>query len=287
MTATIDAATPSGAVRSGASRAGLAVPRPRRRRRNLGALVFVTLVLLFLFAPLIVIVIFSFNATASLSFPITGFSLRWYSKVFDDPEVVAAIGRSAIAALATGLIAGALGILAALGLQGLPARTRSIVQSIVLVPIATPGLLLAIGLAIYYNRLGIKPLRLPMAISGHILLALPFVLLTMGAALENFRFSLLEAARDLGASRARAFWTITLPLILPAVIGAMLLAAAVSIDEFIIAFFTAGNDNTLPLVIYARIRRVIDPSLNALATVLLVATTLLALLAARTTATRR
>ena len=121
-----------------------------------------------------------------------------------------------------------------------------------------------------------------MAIAGHILLALPFVLLTMTAALDRFRFSLLEAARDLGASRIRAFWTITFPLVLPAVLGAILLAAAVSIDEFIIAFFNTGSDGTLPLVIYARIRRVIDPGLNALATILLVATTLLAVLAART-----
>ena len=128
---------------------------------------------------------------------------------------------------------------------------------------------------------------LPMAIGGHILLALPFVLLTMTAALERFRFSLLEAARDLGASRIRAFWTITFPLILPAVLGAVLLAAAVSIDEFIIAFFNTGSDGTLPLVIYSRIRRVIDPGLNALATILLVATTLLAVLAARTTTARR
>jgi spermidine/putrescine transport system permease protein len=273
-----------------ASVAAGGVPQRRRRRRrirHLGPLLFVAAVITFLFAPLVVIVVFSFNSTSSLAFPITGLSLRWYSKVLDDPEVVAAIGRSAIAALVTGLVAGTLGILAALGLQGLPARIRTVAQSIVLVPIATPALLLAIGLAIYYNRLGIKPLRLPMAISGHVLIALPFVLLTMSAALEHFRFSLLEAARDLGASRVRAFWTITFPLVLPAVIGAILLAAAVSIDEFIIAFFNAGNDNTLPLVIYARIRRVIDPSLNALATILLLATTLLAVMAARTTAARR
>ena len=127
-----------------------------------------------------------------------------------------------------------------------------------------------------------------MAIAGHILLALPFVLLTMTAALDRFRFSLLEAARDLGASRARAFWTITFPLVLPAVLGAVLLAAAVSIDEFIIAFFNDGLRRArCPLVIYARIRRVIDPGLNALATILLVATTLLAVLAARTTTARR
>jgi spermidine/putrescine transport system permease protein len=241
----------------------------------------------FLFVPLLVVVLFSFNSTASLSFPIPGFSLRWYDKVLDDPEVTSALGRSALAAFVTGIAAGAIGILAALGIQGLPPRWRGFAQAFVLLPIATPALLLAIGLAIYFNRLGIKPPRLPMAIAGHVLLALPFVLLTMTAALERFRFSLLEAARDLGATRARAFWTITFPLVLPAVLGAVLLAAAVSIDEFIIAFFTTGTDATLPLVIYARIRRVIDPGLNALATILLIATTLLAVLAARTTAARR
>ena len=269
--------------------AGTMPPRRRRRVRNLGPRVFLGLLIVFLFAPLLVVVLFSFNQTASLSFPIPGFSLRWYTKVLDDPEVVAALGRSAIAAFATGLVAGALGILAALGLHAMPPRWRGVVQTIVLVPIATPALLLAIGLAIYFNRLGIKPPRLPMAIAGHILLALPFVLLTMTAALERFRFSLLEAARDLGASRARAFWTITFPLVSPAVLGAVLLAAAVSIDEFIIAFFTTGSDATLPLVIYSRIRRVIVPGLNALATILLVATTLIAVLAARTStsSTRR
>jgi len=261
------------------------VPRRRRRRvRHLGARIFLVFMAIFLFVPLVVVIVFSFNATASLSFPIAGFSLRWYDKVLDDPDVVAALWRSAVAAFTTALVAGTLGILAALAVQGLPPRWRGVVQTIVLVPIATPALLLAIGLAIYFNRLGIKPPRLPMAIAGHILLALPFVLLTMTAALDRFRFSLLEAARDLGASRARAFWTITFPLILPAVLGAVLLAAAVSIDEFVIAFFTTGTDATLPLVIYAKIRRVIDPGLNALATLLLVATTLLAVLAARTTA---
>ena len=275
----------SAPVPAAVSAAGSRVVRPRRRRRfkNLGAKVFLVLLAIYLFVPLVVVVLFSFNQTASLSFPIPGFSTRWYNKVLDDPEVTSALGRSAIAAFTTGLVAGSFGILAALGIQGLPARWRGAVQTIVLVPIATPALLLAIGLAIYFNRLGIKPPKLPMAIAGHILLALPFVLLTMTAALDRFRFSLLEAARDLGASRARAFWTITFPLVLPAVLGAVLLAAAVSIDEFIIAFFTTGTDATLPLVIYARIRRVIDPGLNALATILLVATTLLAVLAARST----
>ena len=272
------------AVTASGVRTAAAIPRRRRRGiTHLGSRIFLALLIVFLFVPLLVVVLFSLNATASLSFPIPGFSLRWYDKVLDDPEVVGALGRSAIAAFITGIVAGAIGILAALGIQGLPPRWRGVAQTVVLIPIATPALLLGIGLAIYFNRLGVKPPRLPMAIAGHILLALPFVLLTMTAALERFRFSLLEAARDLGASRARAFWTITFPLVLPAVLGAILLAAAVSLDEFIIAFFTTGTDNTLPLVIYSRIRRVIDPGLNALATILLIGTTLLAILAARTT----
>src|SRR5207249_376843 len=112
------AATAETAHTSAASAAALAaVPRRRRPRRfkNLGARVFLLFLAFYLFAPLVVVVLFSFNATASLSFPIAGFSTRWYNKVLDDPEVVAALGRSAIAAFTTGLVAGTLGILAALG----------------------------------------------------------------------------------------------------------------------------------------------------------------------------
>jgi spermidine/putrescine transport system permease protein len=105
----------------------------------------------------------------------------------------------------------------------------------------------------------------------------------IGAALERFRFSLLEAAYDLGASHIRAFLTITLPLILPAVLGAMLLAMAISVDEFIIAFFTAGQQKTLPLLMYGRINQGIDPTLNAIGTILLLATTSLAFVSARKT----
>jgi spermidine/putrescine transport system permease protein len=241
----------------------------------------------FLFAPLLIVVVFSFNASPGLSLPITGLSLRWYEKALQDPAVVAALGRSAAAAIATGIVACILGIATAFGLRYAKGKTRAAVQSGMLLVIATPGLLLAIGLAIYFNRLGLRPQRLPMTIVGHVLISFPIVVLILMAALERFPFSLLEAARDLGASPGRAFMTITLPLLFPAVLGASLVAAAVSFDEFIIAFFTSGNDQTLPLVIYTRVRRSIDPSLNALATLLLLGTTILALSAARTTAVRR
>ncbi|MFN8619951.1 MAG: ABC transporter permease [Chloroflexota bacterium] len=261
-----------------------AEPRRRRRtRRSWGPGLFVAAVMAFLFAPLIVVVAFSFNSIPRMSLPLAGLSLQWYEGLWGDPEVRQALTRSLIAAGITALVAGPLGVLAALGLRALSERLRTIVLGAMLLPIVVPGLLLAIALAIYWNGLLGQRYSLWAAIVGHILLALPFVILTMNAAVSSFRFSLLDAARDLGAGPWDAFRDILFPLIRPAVEGACLLAAAISLDEFIVTLFVGGRDTTLPVLIWGRVQRSVDPSLNALATTLLVATTVLALLAARRT----
>lgn len=282
----------AGALTSGAAAVEVATTRAatearhRRPVRQRAAAAYICLVFAFLLSPLVVVVVFSFNAIPRMALPITDFSLRWYRGVFGDPEVIRAIIRSAVAGLATAVIAGPLGIAAALGLQGLSPRTRSVLLSVVLIPIMVPGLLLAIALALYYREfLGIE-YSLRAAAAGHVLIALPFVILTMNAAVAGFRFSMLEAARDLGATRWQAFTTVTLPILRPAVVGGMLLSIAISVDEFIVSFFVAGRDTTLPMLIWGRVVRGVDPSLNALATILLVVTSLLALLASRRTAVR-
>jgi ABC-type spermidine/putrescine transport system permease subunit II len=243
-------------------------------------------VLAFLFLPLVVVVAFSFNDIPRLSLPITGLSLRWYEQAYTDPEVRQALQRSLVAAGLTALIAAPLGILAALGLRALSERWRTTTMGFLLLPIAVPGLLFAVGLAIYWRGVLGLPYSLSVAVLGHILLALPFVILTMNAAVSHFRFSLLEAATDLGASPWRTFRDILFPLIRPAVEGAALLSAAISLDEFIVTVFVGGRETTLPVLLWGRVQRSVDPSLNALATTLLVATTFLALLAARRTAVR-
>ena len=259
--------------------------RPRRRwtRRPWLPALLVGAVMLFLFAPLIVVVAFSFNSIPRMSLPLAGLSLQWYQGLLEDPEVRQALTRSLIAAIVTALIAGPLGVMAALGLRALSERLRTIVLGAMLLPIVVPGLLLAVALAIYWNGLLGQRYSLTVAIAGHVLLALPFVILTMNAAVASFRFSLLDAARDLGAGPWEAFRDILLPLIRPAVEGAALLAAAISLDEFIVTLFVGGRDTTLPVLMWGRVQRSVDPSLNALATMLLVATTILALLAARRT----
>lgn len=270
--------TAASAPTPGGWRRGLA----KLRRRPITSAGFVALVLIYLFAPLIVMVAFSFNSSPRLSFPFAGVSLRWYEEIFTDTLVLRAFRRSLQAAVVTAGITGVLGLLAALGILKIARRARGLILAISAAPLAVPGLLFSIGLAIMYRQVGFDR-SIWAATLGHALIALPFVFLVVGASLERFRFTLIEAAQDLGATRWHAFRTVTLPLILPAVLGAMMLAAAISIDDFVIAFFTAGQDKTLPLIMYGRVLKGIDPTLNAIGTVMLVLTTSLAFMAARRT----
>lgn len=273
MTATTASPPPPGGWRRGLA---------KLRRRPITSAGFVGVVIVYLFAPLIVMVAFSFNSSPRLSFPFAGFSLRWYEEIFTDTLVLRAFRRSLQAAVVTAGITGVLGLLAALGILKIARRARGFILAISAAPLAVPGLLFSIGLAIMYRQIGFER-SIWAANLGHALIALPFVFLVVGASLERFRFTLIEAAQDLGATRWHAFRTVTLPLILPAVLGAMLLAAAISIDDFVIAFFTAGQDKTLPLIMYGRVLKGIDPTLNAIGTVMLVLTTSLAFMAARRT----
>jgi spermidine/putrescine transport system permease protein len=257
--------------------------RPPRRGTlgRVSARTYATLVIFFLFAPLLIVVAVSFSSTPNMNLH-AGFSLRWYQQIATDPLVVAAFGRTALAAVCTAVISATLGLSGALGAVRLTrGRWRTAVFTIPLIPLAFPALLFGIGLATFYHAMGIG-FSIWAVIAGHVILALPFVFLIMGAALERFRFSLLEAARDMGAGTFTIFRTITLPLLRPAVLGAMFLSMAISVDEFVIAFFTAGSQQTLPLVLYGRINLGVNPGLNAIGSVLLVVTMALAFLAART-----
>ena len=253
------------------------------RRTRVAYGVYISLILVLLFAPLVVVVLFSLHSAPRLSFPFDGISGRWYREAFSDGAFRSALGRSLAIGAGTALISGTLGLSAALALVRMGRRSRAVIVAIALLPLAFPALLYGIGLAIFYHEIGVG-FSLWATLAGHVVVTLPFTFLIIGAALERFRFSLLEAARDLGASPVRAFWTVTLPNILPAVIGAMLIAMAVSIDEFPVAFFTAGPGTpTLPMLLYGRLNLGVTPSLNVVGTVLLVLTVALALLSARLT----
>ena len=225
-------------------------------------------VLFYLFAPIVVIVIFSFTTSPRLTFPIAGVTLGWYEKAFSDPLISTALRNSALLASVSAVFAGTLGTAFAFGLVKLKsAFSRRALLGAGLLPAVVPLLVIGIALAVFFRGVGLRPGLFNAAI-GHVLVSLPFVLLAMNARLENFDFRVLEAARDLGASPFRAFIDITFPLIRPSMIGAALLAAALSLDEFVVTWFNIGNDQTIPVLVWGLMRRGIDPSINAIAAVL-------------------
>lgn len=254
-----------------------------RLSRMLG-IIFLALVLLYLFAPVFVTVLFSFTTSPRLSLPIEGFTLDWYRRAFADPLFATALTNSLILALVTAVVSVTLGVTFAFGVARFRRHARQRLLTVSLIPATVPALVLGIALAVFFTALG-RPPGLPNAAIGHILVALPFVILTVNARLETFDFSVLEAARDLGASPLRTFRDITLPLIWPSIIGASLLAMALSLDEFVVTWFTIGNQQSLPVLIWGLLRRGIDPTVNALASVVLAS--LIALVVVSGLTTRR
>ncbi len=241
----------------------------RRSLRNLAPAIFVGVVLTYLFAPVIVTVLFSFTTSPRLSLPIEGFTFEWYKSAFSNPLFVDATQNTIILALVSAIVAVIFGTSFAFGITSLKGRRRNIALTASLLPAAIPALVLGISMAVFFSGLGSRQGLFNAAI-GHAILSLPFVILTMNARLETFDFTTLEAARDLGASPLQTFRDITLPLIRTAVIGAGLLAIALSLDEFVVTWFNIGNEMTIPVLIWGLLRRGIDPSINALASVVLV-----------------
>ena len=230
--------------------------------------------MLFLWLPLLVVVLFSLHTTASLSFPFDGFSLRWYERIFESPEVRAAARNSLVVATSTALVTLVLATLAAYGMSRSRSRWRGPLSLLFFLPITLPGLFIGVALLIAFSRLEYS-LSLVTVTIAHLVYVFPFFFLLARAALERLDPALEEAAADLGATGWTIFRRVTLPQIWPVLVGAACLAFALSFDEFIITFFVVGPDPTLPLFIWSSLRRTIDPSINAISTLLLAFTVLL------------
>jgi spermidine/putrescine transport system permease protein len=240
----------------------------------------VVCILGFLFAPVILVVLFSFNSVASTALPFEGFSLRWYDQVFADVDFRDAASNSVIVAMATVGFVVVIGTAAAFALSWRSSRLLHVTSMLVVTPLVLPGLFVGVSLLVFATELGLEP-SLPLVFVGHSLITIPLVVLVISARLENFDQAMVEAARDLGANAFQAFYRIVLPVIAPAIVGAALLTLAWSFDEFIITLFTNGGDTTVPVLIFSRARMGLDPSINAIASVVLVATILAAAVASR------
>lgn len=232
------------------------------------------LALLFLIMPLAVVVLFSFHETASLSFPFTGFSLRWYREVLASAEFRDATQNSLVVATAVAAATLFLGSLAAYGLSRSTSRLRGSLALLFFLPITLPGLFLGLALLSFFAGIDIK-LSLATVAIGHFVYVFPYFLLIAKAALDRMDAALEEAAADLGADPWIVFRRVTMPQIWPVLAGATSLAFALSFDEFVITFFVIGPQSTLPLYIWSGLRRTIDPSINTISTLLMMVTLVL------------
>jgi putative spermidine/putrescine transport system permease protein len=232
-------------------------------------------IFLFLVAPILAIVPLSFNSGSFFSYPMEGFSLRWYAQAFGAHDWQLAFANSiGIGAIAT-LIATCLGTLAALGLSRSVFPFRTIIMPLLISPMIIPIVVVAAGFYLIFSPLGLVN-SYPGVILAHAALGTPFVVITVTASLLSFDQSLLRAASGLGARPWTTFRRITLPLIAPAVATGSVFAFATSFDEVIVILFIGGPDQrTVPRQMWSGIRDQINPSILAVATVLIVFATLL------------
>ena len=246
--------------------------------RWLVALVAAVYVLLHL--PILVLVAFSFNAS-KFSVEWTGSSLEWYRRLLERDDVLRGLRASLVVGVLATAIATLLGTLLALGLARHRFRGRRALEALLYVPIVTPEIVAGISLLVLYVLIGL-PLGLATITIAHVAFCISFVVVVVLARLEGMDESLEEAALILGADEITTFWRVTVPQLWPGILSAALLAFTMSFDDFVITSLVAGpGSSTLPLVVYSMVRRNIEPSINAISTLILLVTTLLIYLADR------
>jgi spermidine/putrescine transport system permease protein len=248
--------------------------RALRKKLSFSNTVF-AVTLVFLFLPLVVLVIYSFNGSTSMNW--TGFSLRWYERLINSRELWRAFRNSILIAVTSAATATIIGTAGAIGINWYRFKLRGYVQTISFLPMILPEIIIGVSLSIFFAGLGI-PLGLFTIYVAHTTFNLPFVFLMVMARLDEFDFSIIEAAADLGANEKETLFKVTLPICMPGIISGMLTAITLSLEDFVITFFVAGpGSSTLPVFIYSAITRKggITPLISALSVVMILGTVLL------------
>jgi spermidine/putrescine transport system permease protein len=247
------------------------------RRRPIGLWAAALAGYAFLYVPLLIVIVYSFN-DSRLNAEWVGFTFGWYDKLFHNQDMLLAAGNSLLIGLTASAVATVLGTMAGMAIYRYRPRLLSI---LVLAPIAIPEILMGVSLLIFFVLLNLT-LGLVSVALAHIAFCIGFVAIVVRSRLAGMDESLTEAARDCGASPLNAFRYVTLPLIMPGVIAGALMAFTLSIDDFVITFFTAGAGTvTLPLQIYSMIKIAVTPEVNAVSTLLMLLTLALIIVASK------
>jgi ABC-type spermidine/putrescine transport system permease subunit II len=228
----------------------------------------------FLYLPIAFMIAFSFDESQTPSLPIQGPTLHWYDVMLHNRQLLLAVGNTVTVSVVVAILATIIGTMAAFVLVRGGLRYPNATRVAFTLPIMVPGVLIGVALLIFFARALDINLSLNTVIAGQLVVTVPFVVLIVASRLQGFDRALEWAAADLGASPRQTIRHIVLPLIAPAILAGALISVTLSIDEFVITWFTVGNQPTLPTYIYTKIKFGVTPEVNAVATVMLLATLL-------------
>lgn len=233
--------------------------------------IYTWLIFIFLYAPIVVLMVFSFNDSKS-RVVWNGFTLSWYERLFQDKEILNALTNTLIIAVITAICATILGTAAAIGIRSMNKWMKRMVMNLTNLPMMNPEIVTGVSMLLLFvflnDRVGIlKPGMLTLIIA-HITFSLPYVVLNVMPKLRQMDPHLYEAAQDLGCAPFPAFFKVVLPEIMPGIVTGMIMAFTLSINDFVISYFTSGTTQTLPIAIYSMTRKIVSPEINALSTIL-------------------
>lgn len=239
--------------------------------------IYLAVIFVLMYLPILLVIIYSFNQS-KISSVWDGFSLKWYRELFADKSMFTALINSIILAFSSSVLAAIIGTLGAIGMSKTNFKANGIIGYISTLPIMIPEIILGMVFLVFFSLIGI-PFGMTSLILAHTTFCVPYVFMLVKARLVGLDKSYVEAARDLGASELRAFKDITIPLISPAILSGMLLSFAMSFDDVIISIFVTGaSTNTLPIKIYTQLKTGVSPKINALCTLMFIATVLIVVL---------
>ena len=228
--------------------------------------IYLALIMLFLYVPILVLIVLSFNKSRSR---VTwgGFTLEWYSRLFNNNQIMEALQVTLVLAFVSAAVATIIGVMAAVGIQAMRKRSYSLVMTVTNIPILNADIVTGIAMMLWFVRF--LPLVFASVLIAHITFGIPYVILTVMPKLRGMNIHIYEAARDLGASSIYAFFKIVLPQIAGGVVAGFFMALTMSMDDFVITYFTKGAGvNTLSTMIYGEIRKGIKPEMYALSTII-------------------
>jgi spermidine/putrescine transport system permease protein len=240
-----------------------------------GLRIVFALLVLFLYLPIVFMVAFSFDESATPGLPIQGPTLHWYDVMINNRQLLTAVGNTVSVSLIVAVLATIIGTMAAFVLVRGRLRYPNGIRILFTLPIMVPGVLIGIALLVFFAGALGQRMSLMTVIAGQLVVTVPFVVLIVASRLQSFDRKLEWAAADLGASPRRTLRHVVLPLIAPAILAGALICITLSIDEFVITWFTVGNQPTLPTYIYTKVKFGVTPEVNAVGTVMLFATLLI------------